>query len=109
MRSILIALVLAAPLSAVAATPTYSNPMTVVHHYRQQEQMVPLRFINHTSQEREVRIGNKQYILRLNTEFQTFVPVGCVVRVYSSQNSKVNGQALLQVSAADANRSVVLQ
>lgn len=109
MRSILIALVLAAPLSAVAATPTYSNPMMVVHHYKQQEQMVPLTFINHTSQEREVRIGDTKYIMRINTVFHTFVPVGSLVRVYSNQNSKVNGQELMLVTANDADRSIVLR
>ena len=59
MRSLLIALVLAAPVSAVAATLTYTNPMTTAHQAK--EQTVYVTFVNHTSQEREVRIGDKQY------------------------------------------------
>jgi hypothetical protein len=109
MRSLLLALALAAPLSAVAATPTYSNAMTALRHHQPKTEMVPMTFVNYTSQEREVRIGDTQYIMKLNTTFHTMVPVGSVVRVYSSQNSKVNGQELMLVSAADANKRVPLQ
>ncbi|MBW4040128.1 MAG: hypothetical protein HIU91_14940 [Acidobacteria bacterium] len=109
MRSILIALALAAPLSAVAATPTYSNPMTSLRHHAPKEELVPLTFVNNSSQEREVLIGDTKYVLRLQTTFEARVPVGSVVRVYSNQNTKVNGQELMQVSAADANKRVMLR
>jgi cation transport ATPase len=107
MRSIILALVLAAPVSAVAATPTYTNPLSTMHHQRQQ--MVYLTFVNNTLQDREVRIGNNQYMMRPITMLHMFVPVGSVIREYSDQNTKVNGQELMQVSASDAHKSVVLK
>lgn len=107
MRSLLIALVLAAPVSAVAATPTYTNPMTTAHHVK--EQTVYVTFVNHTSQEREVRIGNTQYRIPFNTQFHLAVPVGSVVRVYSDQNSKLNGAELMTVSANDNESAVFLK
>ena len=109
MRSLLLALALAAPMSAVAASPTYSNPMLSARHHAQKQEMVPMTFVNFTSQEREVRIGNNQYIMQVNTTFHTMVPVGSEVRVYSSQNTKVNGQPLMLVSEADANKRVPLR
>ena len=108
MRSILFALVLAAPVCAVASTPnpTYSHPMDAVR--QQKEQMVLLTFVNHSAQERELRIGTMQYRLSYAAELHIFVPVGSVVRVYSNQNSKLNGQELMQVTALDSGRSVLL-
>ena len=37
MRSLIFALALAAPVSAVASTPMYSNPMSHSHHQKVQE------------------------------------------------------------------------
>jgi hypothetical protein len=107
MRSLLIALALAAPVSAVAATPTYTNPMTTAHHVR--EQVVYVTFVNHTSQEREVRIGNTVYLIPYNSQRHLSIPVGSSVRVYSSQNSAWNGQELMQVSAKDDESAVFLK
>ena len=107
MRLLVLALALAAPVSAVAATPNYSNPLSSMHHA--QEQMVLVTFVNYTSQEREVRIGDHQYAMLPHTTFQKFVTVGSVVRVYSDENSKVNGQELMQVSANDNGKNVFLK
>jgi hypothetical protein len=107
MRTLVLAVALAAPASAVAATPTYSNPLTSRHHA--QEQTVLVTFVNHTAQEREVRIGDQQYRMLPLTEFNAFVPVGSTVRVYSDENTKVNGQELMRVSANDAGTSVFLK
>jgi hypothetical protein len=107
MRSIMLALVLAAPVSAVAATPNYTNPMTTAHRVKPEE--VRLTFVNHTPSEREVRIGDQQYRIRNNSEFHVLVIVGSVVSVYSDQDSKINGQQIIQVSAKDANSAVFLK
>ena len=107
MRFLVLVLALAAPASAVAATPTYSNPLTNRHHAQEQEVMVT--FVNHTPQEREVRIGDQQYRVLPLTEFNAFVRVGSVVRVYSDMNTKVSGQELMRVSASDAGTSVFLK
>lgn len=107
MRSIVLALALAAPVSAVAAAPNYTNPMSTLHHAKQQAVFVT--FVNFTSQEREVRIGDHQYKMPDTSVLHLYVPVGSVVQVYSTQNSKVNGQELLQVSASDAGKSVFLK
>ena len=111
MRSLILALALAAPVSAVAATPasapTYSNPMTTVH--QQKEQVVFLTFVNYTPQDREVRIGDKQYKVRYDSVLHVYAPVGSVVRQYSEQNSQMNGQELMQVSASDRDKSVFLK
>ena len=107
MRSLLVALVLAAPVCAVAATPTYTNPMTTAHHAKQQTVFVT--FVNHTSQEREVRVGDAQYLIPYNSQVHVSIPVGSVVRVYSSTNSKVNGQEVMQVSANDNESAVFLK
>jgi hypothetical protein len=107
MRSIIFALAFAAPVSAVAATPTYTNPISTMHHAR--EQVVFLTFVNHTSQEREVRIGDVKYKLQYGSVLHVYAPVGSLVRVYSTENTKVNGQELMQVSANDAYKSVFLK
>ena len=107
MRSLVLALAFAAPVSAVAAAPTYSNPLSTMHHATEQDELI--MFVNYTSQEREVRIGDHQYAMLPHTMFQKFVPVGSVVRVYSDENSKVNGQELMQVSATDSGKSVFLK
>lgn len=107
MRSLVLALALAAPVSAVAGTPTYTNPMTTVH--QQKEQVVFLTFVNYTSQDREVRIGDVPYKIRYDSVLHVYAPVGSVVRVYSLQNTKVTGQQLMQVSAADSGKSVFLK
>jgi hypothetical protein len=107
MRSLLAALVLAVPVCAVAATPTYTNPMTTSHLAKQQTVFVT--FVNHTSQEREVRIGDEQYTIRLNSQIHIAIPMGASVRVFSSQNSKVNGQEVMLVSAKDADSTVFLK
>jgi hypothetical protein len=107
MRSLLVALAFAAPVCAVAATPTYTNPMTTEHHLRQQT--VYVTFINHTSQEREVRIGAEQYRVAYHSQIHVAVPVGAMVRVYSNQNSKVNGQEVMLVAAKDADSAVFLK
>jgi len=112
MRSIIFALALAAPVGAVAATPnptpSYSDPMTTVRQH-QAEQVVFLTFVNHTSQDREVRIGDKQYKVRYDSVLHVYAPVGSVVRQYSEQNSQMNGQELMQVSASDRDKSVFLK
>lgn len=107
MRFLVLALALAAPASAVASTPTYSNPLTNRHYAQESEVMVT--FVNHTPQEREVRIGNQQYRILPLTKFNAFVPVGSTVLEFSDENTKVNGQELMRVSANDAGTSVFLK
>jgi hypothetical protein len=111
MRSFIVALALAAPVCAAAATPaapTYSNPMTTVRH-QQAEKVVFLTFVNYTPQDREVRVGNVQYRVRYDSVLHVYAPVGSVIRQYSEQDSKVNGQELMQVSANDVGKSVFLK
>ena len=110
MRSIVFALALAAPVSAVAAT--YTSPLSTAHKAQQQqaqEQQVFLTFVNYTSQQREVRIGDKQYKMQHDSLLHVYAPVGSVVRVYSTENTKMSGQELMQVSANDAAKSVFLK
>jgi hypothetical protein len=108
MRSLILALALAAPVSAVAATPTYSNPMTTAHQ-QQKEQAVFLTFVNYTPQDREVRIGNIIYEIRYDSVLHVYAPVGSDVREYSDQNTKIAGLKLMQVSASDRDKSVFLK
>jgi hypothetical protein len=107
MRSLLLALALAAPVSAVAATPNYSNPMTTARH--QAEQVVFMTFVNYTTQDREVVIGDKKYKIEYHSIAHVYAPVGSPVFVYSEMNSKVNGQELMRVSANDRDTSVFLK
>ncbi len=105
MRSIVLALALAAPLSAVAAPNTFTRPSRV---HEEKPQQVMLTFVNRSTQDREVVVGSVAYKLHLLQKASFEVPVGSDVRVYSQTNSKINGQVLMQVSAADANTDVVL-
>lgn len=111
MRSLLVALVLAAPVCAVANTPnpvpTYTHPIDAVH--AQKEKPVFLTFVNFTPQEREVRIGNVQYRMRDVSVLHVYAPVGSVVRLYSASNSKVNGEELMKVAATDSGRNIFLK
>jgi hypothetical protein len=110
MRSFMLALAFAAPVCAVAATPNYTNPIHALHSQQnQKDQLVFLTFVNYTPQDREVRIGNIQYRARYNTVLHVYAPVGSVVRVFSDQNTKVNGQELMTVSAADRDKSILLK
>jgi hypothetical protein len=108
MRSIVLALAFAAPLSAVAATPnTFTTPDVHSHAARPQEVLITL--VNHNPQDREVQIGESVYKLNFNRSLNVSVPVGSSVRVYSQMNSKVNGQEQLQVAASDNNKSIELK
>ena len=107
MRSLIFALALAAPVSAVAATPTYSNPLSSMHH--QKEPVVFMTFVNYTVQDREVQIGDDLYKIPFHSVANVYAPVGSPVFVYSETNTKVNGQELMRVSASDANKSVLLK
>ena len=107
MRSLILALALAAPVSAVAAAPTYSNPLSDMHH--QKEQVVFMTFVNYTLQDREVQIGNQLYKIPNLGVIHVYAPVGSPVFVYSETNSKVYGQELMRVSANDQDKSVFLK
>jgi len=107
MRSLILALALAAPVSAVASTPTYSDPMSSMRHQNVQE--VFITFVNYTVQDREVVIGNLKYKISCLSKIHVHAPVGSPVFVYSEMNSKVNGQELMRVSANDENKSIGLQ
>jgi hypothetical protein len=107
MRSLMLALALAAPVSAVAAAPTYSNPLSDMHH--QKERVVFMTFVNYTVQDREVQIGDKLYKIPYLGIVHVYAPVGSPVFVYSETNSKVNGQELMRVSESDRDKSVFLK
>jgi len=115
MRSLNLARVLAyalfaVPCAAFAAPTNYTSPLASMHDQRQHEKplVVDLEFRNNSPQEREVRIGDRQYVIRFGRTLHVTAPVGSVVRVFSNENSKVNGQELMVVSAADANREIKL-
>jgi len=108
MRSLILAAVLAAPLCAVAATPNYTSPLATAHQTKPKPQMVFLGFVNFTTQEREVRIGDLQYKIAHTTVLHLWVPVGTVVREYSTENEKVNGQQLIEVAETDSGKSILL-
>jgi hypothetical protein len=107
MRSLILALALAAPVSAVAAAPNYSNPMSNMHH--QKEQVVFMTFVNYTVQDRAVQIGEKLYKIPYLGIVHVYAPVGSAVFVYSDTNSKVSGQELMRVSASDQDKSILLK
>ena len=107
MRFLVLALALAAPASAVAATPTYSNPLINRHYAQEQEVMVT--FVNYTVEDREVRIGDQQYKIPFFSTMHVYAPVGSLVFVYSEKNSQVNGQELMRVSAKDQDKSIFLK
>jgi hypothetical protein len=107
MRSLILAVALAAPVSAVASAPMYSNPLNSMHQAK--EQVVFLTFVNYTVQDREVQIGNYRYRIPYLGTIRVLAPVGSPVFVYSEMNSKVNGQVLMRVSANDADKSVILK
>ena len=106
MRSLILALAFAAPVSAVASTPMYSNPLSNSHHQKVQD--VFLTFENKTVQDREVVIGNQEYKLGCRATIHVHAPVGSPVFVYSETNSKVHGQELMRVSPNDADKSIPL-
>ena len=108
MRSIVFALALAVPCSAFAATTlTYTRPLTNSHPER--TKYVAITFVNTSTSDREVVVGDTMYKIANAKHISVAVPVGGTVRVYSTQNSKVNGQELMQISASDADRTVVLK
>jgi hypothetical protein len=107
MRSLIFALALAAPVSAVAAAPDYSNPLSDMHH--QKEQVVFMTFVNYTVQDREVQIGDKLYKIPYLGIVHVYAPVGSPVFVYSETNTKVHGQELMRVSVNDKDRSILLK
>jgi hypothetical protein len=107
MRSLILALALAAPVSAVAAAPDYSNPLSDMHH--QKEQVVFMTFVNYTVQDREVQIGDRLYKIPYLGIVHVYAPVGSPVFVYSETNTKVHGQELMRVSVNDKDRSILLK
>jgi hypothetical protein len=107
MRSIVLAGALAAPVCAVAATPNYTSPLHSMHGSK--PPCVSLVFYNNTSQAREVRIGDQRFTVHFGERLSVNAPVGSVVRLYSDQNSKLNGLELMQVSANDGARVIPLK
>jgi len=107
MRSIVLAVALAAPVCAVAATPNYTHPLNSAHSSRPAE--ILLTFVNSTLQDRELVIGGKTFLVKHDKPLQLYVAVGAPVRVYSQTNSRVNGQELMQVAAGDASRIIALK
>ena len=107
MRSLLLALVLAAPVSAVAAAPNYSDPLSNMHH--QKEQVVVMTFVNYTVQDRELQIGNHLYKIPYLGKIHVYAPVGSPVYVFSEVNTKVNGQELMRVSPDQEGKSIFLR
>ena len=90
MRSLLIALVLAAPVSCGCSCPNlyqsddHGTP-------RESRRWCIVTFVNHTSQDREVRVGDDAISDTVTTRRSTFlIPVGSVVRLYS--NTKLEGE-----------------
>ena len=106
MRSLILALALAAPVSAVASAPTYSDPMNNPHHAKVQE--VYITFVNYSVQDREVVIGDQKYKIYCRSSIHLHVPVGTPVFVYSDTDSKLHGQELMRVSPSDADKSIPL-
>jgi hypothetical protein len=106
MRSLILALALAAPVSAVASAPTYSNPMSKSHHAKVEE--VYLTFVNYSVQDRELVIDGEKYKVPYLSTKHVLAPIGSPVFVYSETNSKVNGQELMRVSPNDADKSILL-
>ncbi len=94
MRSLILTLALAAPLSAVAAAPSYSNPLNNMHHQKAQE--VFMTFVNYTVQDREVQLGD--HVVQDSIASGSCMCMRRLERpvfVYSQTNSKVNGQELM--------------
>jgi len=108
MRSIVLAFALAAPLCAVAATPNYTHPLTV-RHQQPKEELVSLTFVNFTTQEHEVRIGDRQYKVAVAKVLRIAVPVGAVVTEYTPENSRTDGKQLIEVAASDAGKNIFLK
>ncbi|MGA7158461.1 MAG: hypothetical protein WBY53_16560 [Acidobacteriaceae bacterium] len=113
MRSLVLALAFAAPVCAVAATPTMiptPTYATAVSHARHAKQdVVYMTFVNYTVQDREILIGDKEYKIPFFTTMHVYAPVGSPVFVYSETNSSVHGQELMRVSSNDANKSIFLK
>ena len=107
MRSLILAPALAAPVSAVASAPNYSNPMSTSRHAKVQE--VYLTFVNYTVQDRELVIDGEKYKVPYLATAHVLAPVGSPVFEYSETNTKVNGQELMRVSANDADKCILLK
>jgi len=80
--------------------------VNTAHHAKQQT--VYVTFVNHNVNEREVIIDNVKYTVAYNSKIDVVVPVGSVARVYSSQDSKIDGQQTFLLTAADAKAVVYL-
>jgi hypothetical protein len=106
MRSILLALAFLAPTAAFAAPVDYTSPIATIHSSKPQQVM--LAFQNSTVQDRILLVGEHQFHLRSGQSISTVAAVGTVVRMFCPQNSKVNGQVLLQVTAADSHRYITI-
>jgi hypothetical protein len=111
MRSIVLALAFLAPTAAFAATPAaapadYTSPITTIHSTKPQEVM--LAFQNNSVQDRIILVGENHFRLRPGQSISTVAAVGTVVRMFCPQDSRINGQALLQVTAADSHRFITI-
>ena len=113
MRSIALAMVLAAPVCAVASTPaTIPSPHyqdVLMNLHRPENQDVMVTFVNHTVTDRELLIGGQKYDVRVLSMVSVLIPVGDPVFVYSKRDSKVDGQELMRAAAYDQDRTVILK
>ena len=70
---------------------------------------VQITLHNTLSADCTVVIGDAAYTLPHFASRPLYVPVGSDVQIYSAQNSRLHGQTLLNVTAADADHTVTVQ
>ena len=112
MRSILAA---SLALSLSAASAFAAPNVTTFHRHTSstsalaKPQMVRVVFRNTHVVDCVLVVGEQRYALPHFASLPLFVATGSSVQVYSSQNSHLHGQTLLNVTSADDNRTVTVQ
>jgi hypothetical protein len=98
--------VIAAP-SAFAAT-NYTNPLA--HQPRAaKQQEISMTFTAASGQMRGLEVNGIYYRLTMGHPVRVSAPVGATVHIVAPQDSKLDGTALMQVAASDADRDVRVQ
>ena len=111
MRSFALFLALAVPVATASAAPyttTDPHPLNKVSTQANHSQWIRMSFRNTTLKGRVLTIGANQFDVPVGKTLDLAVATGSTVHVSSPWDSHLN-KTLMQVTAADADRTVTVQ
>lgn len=112
MRSFVFAVCLAVPATGVAAAaPMDYNPLHLFRHApattaTPRPQQVKMTFRNLALHDFYLQAGKEKYLLRARSSMTLRLDVGATVKRLDNQDTRHDGEQVMEISTTDANRTV---